>query len=117
MPTLPFPAEFFGAGLAGLGRDHVVILHPDDFNTLRMVVQREGWDPSFAVRPTIHGARVVTAASHPRGFATILDAWTPSHFNEQYREALRAHLGSSELVPSADDPEPRSLWERLDEDE
>lgn len=116
MPTLPFPAEFFEAGLAGLSRDHVVILHPDDFTTLRMVVQREGWDPSFAVRPTIHGARVVTDALHPRGFATILDAWTPSRFVEQYREALAARPWSPDPVPLAK-PEPRSLWERLDEDE
>jgi hypothetical protein len=95
--------------------DHIVLLHPDDFNTLRTFVQREGLDPSFAVRATINGARIISDASHPRGLATILNGRT--------RPELIRHYGLTDVYRSAREasapspPEPKSLWERLDEDE
>lgn len=112
VPT--FPEGFLEiVSRAELTRDQVVILHPDDLHTLRMFVQRDGLDPSFSVRPTICGARVVSDGSHPRGFATILDGRNRPDLILNYREAVAR--AASPKPPAPEPPKPRSLWQLLDE--
>lgn len=112
MPT--FPEEFLEiVSRTELTRDHVVILHPDDFYTLRMITQREGWDPSFSVRPTIHGARIVSDETHPRGFATIVNGVRRPDLFLDYREAVAR--AAAPKPPAPKPPEPRSLWDLLAE--
>lgn len=76
-------------------------------------MQREDLDPSFSVRPTIHGARIVAEASHPRGFATIIDGRNRPDLILNYREAVART--ASPKPPAPPPPKPRSLWELLDE--
>jgi hypothetical protein len=113
VPTFAEMLERFGRG--ELSRDNVVVMHPDDFGALRSILDPAGEYPHFSSvdRPTIQGTRVVVDAHHPRGSVSFLDAWRPSLVS-RYNGGFDTIVSPSK-TPSP--PEPRSLWERLADDD
>jgi hypothetical protein len=118
----------------GLSSDYIIIMNPADYAALASVMV----EPQYAMA-TYMGARVVQDAAHPAGFVTIHNqasgttVWPPPSpdADRTWPIVNVPRLVGNVTVPGVvstvsvvlnvhaepPEPKPRSLWERLAEDD
>lgn len=114
MPTFTELLDLCGS--APFTPDHVVLVHPEDFLTLRSIADRPG-EPFHAIDELqFRGAQVVQSHHQLRGSVTIVSP-AERRLPQRLSTILDSPALSAQGFPAPPPPEPQSLWELLEDDE